>query len=133
MNGNKIFVDTNIILYLLNGDETLAELLNGKQLYISFITQLELLSYQKNSRKDIKIIQEFIEHCIIIDINEEIKDIVIDLKRKQQFKLPDGIIIATALYLDLPLITADQDFKNWIHLILSFTSDNKFFRKVVSE
>ena len=110
MNGNKIFVDTNIILYLLNGDETLAELLDGKQLYISFITQLELLSYPKNSRKDIRIIQEFIEQCIIIDINEEIKDIVIDLKRKQQFKLPDGIIIATALYLDLPLITADQDF-----------------------
>jgi len=82
MNGNKIFVDTNIILYLLNGDETLAELLNGKQLYISFITQLELLSYQKNSRKDIKIIQEFIEHCIIIDINEEIKDIVIDLEKE---------------------------------------------------
>ncbi|MCK9400676.1 MAG: type II toxin-antitoxin system VapC family toxin [Bacteroidales bacterium] len=120
MNGNKIFVDTNIILYLLNGDETLAELLNGKQLYISFITQLELLSYPKNSRKDIKIIQEFIEQCIIIDINEEIKDIVIDLKKKQQFKLPDGIIIATALYLDLPLITADQDFKKLDKLNLIF-------------
>ncbi|WP_218648158.1 PIN domain-containing protein [Winogradskyella forsetii] len=26
-------------------------------------------------------------------------------------KLLDGIIIATALYLDLPLITADSDFK----------------------
>jgi hypothetical protein len=38
MNGNKIFVDTNIILYLLSGDKTLAELLDRKQLYISFIT-----------------------------------------------------------------------------------------------
>lgn len=26
MNGNKLFLDTNIILYLLNEDETLAEL-----------------------------------------------------------------------------------------------------------
>lgn len=38
MNGSKLFLDTNIILYLLDGDETLAELLNGKQLYISIIT-----------------------------------------------------------------------------------------------
>jgi len=28
MSGNKLFLDTNIILYLLNGDLTLAELLN---------------------------------------------------------------------------------------------------------
>ena len=27
------------------------------------------------------------------------------------FKLPDGIIIATAIYLDLPLVSADQEFK----------------------
>jgi len=30
MNGNKLFFDTNIVLYLLNGDQTLAELLNNK-------------------------------------------------------------------------------------------------------
>lgn len=51
MNGNKVFVDTNIILYLLGGDSTIAELLNGKQIYISFITQLELLSYSKGTKK----------------------------------------------------------------------------------
>jgi len=110
MNGNKIFVDTNIILYLLGGDKTLAEVLNGKQLYISFITQLELLGYSKNSKKDLKVIHEFLNHCIVIDINDEIKDIVIDLRRKHNFKHPDSIIISTAIYLDLPLITADLDF-----------------------
>jgi predicted nucleic acid-binding protein len=54
MNGNKVFVDTNIILYLFGGDKTIAELLNGKQIYISFITQLELLSYSKNTKNDFK-------------------------------------------------------------------------------
>jgi predicted nucleic acid-binding protein len=111
MNGNNIFVDTNIILYLLNGDKTLAELLQGKMIYISFITELELLSFHRNTKKDIRIIREFLDHCIIIDINREIKELVIDLKKKLNFKLPDGIIISTALYLDMPLITADQDFK----------------------
>ena len=42
MNGNKLFLDSNIVLYLLAGDQTLAELLDRKQLYISFATSLEL-------------------------------------------------------------------------------------------
>lgn len=32
MNGSKVFVDTNIILYLLGGDKTIAELLDAKQI-----------------------------------------------------------------------------------------------------
>ncbi len=36
MSGRKLFLDTSIILYLLYGDETLAELLYMKQLYIPF-------------------------------------------------------------------------------------------------
>jgi predicted nucleic acid-binding protein len=120
MNGNKIFADTNVILYLLGGDATIAELLNGKQVYISFITQLELLSYSRSNKKDLKILQEFIDQCVIIDINEEIKEMVIELKQKYCLKLPDGIIIATALYLDLPLITADHDFKKAEQLNLIF-------------
>ncbi len=120
MNGNKVFVDTNIILYLLAGDKTIAELLNGKQIYLSFITQLELLGYSKNSKKDLKIIKELIDQCVIIDVNDEIKEMVIDLKRKYRLKLPDGIIIATAIYLDLPLITADQEFKKAEQLNLIF-------------
>lgn len=120
MNGNKVFVDTNIILFLLIGDKTIAELLNAKQIYISLITQLELLGYSKNTRKDLKIIQELIDQCVVIDINDEIKDMVINLKRKYHLKLPDGIIIATAIYLDLPLITADQEFKKVEQLNLIF-------------
>lgn len=46
MNGNKLLLDTNTILYLLNGDETLADFLEQKELYISVITELELLSYK---------------------------------------------------------------------------------------
>jgi predicted nucleic acid-binding protein len=49
MSGNKLFVDTNIFLYLLDGDNTVADVLSGNQIYISFITELELLSFHKLS------------------------------------------------------------------------------------
>lgn len=111
MSGNKIFLDTNIILYLLGGDETIAELLNGKQFYISFITQLELLGYSDLNNKQEEIIKDLLHNCVILDINDEIKAKVIHLRKIWKLKLPDRIIIASSLYLNLPLITADEDFK----------------------
>lgn len=46
MNGIDLqaFCDTNIAIYLLSGDEHLAELLQGMDTKLSFITELELLS-----------------------------------------------------------------------------------------
>ena len=111
MNGNKLFVDTNIVLYLLSGDSTLAELLDGKQLYISFVTQLELLGYKGISGKEKKLVEDFISQCVVIDINNRIKSEVIRIKQSYSVKLPDSIIMSSAIYLDLPLITADTDFK----------------------
>jgi predicted nucleic acid-binding protein len=118
MNGNKLFLDTNIILYLLNGDETLAEFLNGKQLYISVITELELLAYKGITEQEEKVILDFISQCKIINITSVVKEETIRIRKAYNTKLPDSIIIATALYLDLPLITADIDFKQVDELIL---------------
>jgi predicted nucleic acid-binding protein len=38
-------LDTNIVLYLLSGDKTIADFLNKKQGYVSVITELELIGY----------------------------------------------------------------------------------------
>lgn len=82
-----------------------------KQNYISFITQLELLSFSELSNKQLKGIQELLNECVIIDLNAEIKNLTVDFRKRFKLKLPDCIIAATAYYLDLPLITADSDFK----------------------
>ena len=44
MSGKSVLVDTNILIYLLKGDRTAAELLSEKELYISFVSQIELSS-----------------------------------------------------------------------------------------
>lgn len=111
MNGNSIFLDTNIVLYLLYGDKTLIPLLQNKQLVVSFITQLELLSYKGISGQDQLKIKEFLSECIIVDINTQIKEITIDIRIKTSLKLPDCIIIASSLYLNIPIISADKQFK----------------------
>ncbi len=111
MSGNSLFIDTNIALYLLNQDDTIAELLDGQDVYISFITELELLGYKKLTDTDRKRIESFISDCIVIDINEEIKRNVIPLRNAYSIKLPDAIVASTAIYLGLPLVTADKGFQ----------------------
>lgn len=73
MSGNKIFIDTNIVVYLLNGDDTLATFLQGQTVYVSFITQLELLGHQGLSNDEEKKIENFLENCVVIDINPSSK------------------------------------------------------------
>jgi predicted nucleic acid-binding protein len=111
MNGTNILLDTNIVLYLLNGEETLIPLLDEKNLFLSFITQLELLGNRHINTGDILKIKQFISECTVIDITPAIKELVITIRQKYNVKLPDSIILATSLWLNMPLITADQDFK----------------------
>ena len=111
MNGNSLLLDSNIVLYLLNGEETLIPLLEDKQLYLSFITQLELLSFPGISEKEINKIKSFIDECIIIEMSSTIKDYTIKLRKKHKLKLPDSIIAASSLYINVPFVTADNDFK----------------------
>lgn len=110
MSGDKLFLDTNIIIYLLDGDETLSEVLQGKTVYISFITQLELLSHKGISTKESDRIRAFLGECIIIDVNESIKEKIITIRKLYNLRLPDSIVAGTALYHGIPLISADKDF-----------------------
>ena len=51
-------------MYLLNGDTTIAEILDGQDVYISFITELELLGFQDLKQQDLPLIEEFLSNCI---------------------------------------------------------------------
>jgi predicted nucleic acid-binding protein len=75
MIGNNILVDTNIILYLLSGDQTVADFLNKKHVFVSFITELELLGYVGIEPDERAIVEGLLADCSIIDINSEIKKV----------------------------------------------------------
>lgn len=120
MSGTNLFVDTNILLYLLNGDKIVTELLNSKKIFVSFITEIELLSFKKLSTQEIKIIRQLLSDCTLIDMNEEIKLKTIEFKLNYNLKIPDAIIGATSFYLKIPLVTADKQFKRVENIDLIF-------------
>jgi predicted nucleic acid-binding protein len=110
MNGNELFIDTNIVLYLLNGDKTIANILDGKSIYISFITELELLGFKGLPSEQIPIIEDFLGDVNILGIDSETKSIVISLRKKYSIKLPDAIIAASSIKQGLSTLTADKGF-----------------------
>ena len=91
MSGDKFCIDTNTVLYILGGDQTLADFLFEKQLYISIITELELLSYKNITTKEQKQISAFLDDLIIVNINNEIKKSAIELKKSSN--LPSRLTV----------------------------------------
>jgi len=111
MSGGDFLLDTNIVLYLLSGEKKIAEVINHAQWHISFISELELLSFSSITSTEKEAIKKFIGRCRIIDINREIKELAIQVRKSTKLPLPDSIIGATAIYMEMPLFTADKDFK----------------------
>lgn len=112
MNGNRYLIDTNIAIYLLGGDQKVAEILDQSQVFVSFISELELLSFEQEDNSDTAILREFLNDVMIIDINKKIKDYTIEIRKERKLKLPDAIIAGTAKFLNIPLMTADDQFRN---------------------
>ncbi len=111
MNGINVLTDTNIIIFLTNGNNDVANLLSDKKICISEITELECLSYKELKNEDLKILKNLFEEIVILKLNDDIKKFTILLKRKYSLKLPDAIIAATSIVFNYPLITADKKFR----------------------
>jgi len=110
----KYLIDTNVLIdaQMRNlpeqGLRFLAEVIN-KDFTVSFITYIEFLGYKDATRAT----EEFIALADVIEINKNIIQTCINLRRTGTIKLPDAIIAATAIVFDLILVTRNtEDFKN---------------------
>ncbi|MEI6334188.1 MAG: type II toxin-antitoxin system VapC family toxin [Methylococcaceae bacterium] len=101
----NIVLDTNAVLYFLGG--RLRDPLPQAHLYISVITEIELLSYPLLSSENESEIYGFLDDVTIVDLSTAIKQETIKLRRQYRFKLPDAIIVATARHLKAELLTND--------------------------
>ena len=110
MSGTNYVVDSNILLYILEGNTSIDPYLDYAY-FISVISEIELLGWHKIQPDDIKRIKKILDNCTHVELLPVIKNIAIDIKQHHKIKLPDAIIAATAIYLDMPLLTADRGFE----------------------
>ena len=112
MSGNRLALDTNIVLGFLAGRADTTSYLNGHpeaDLYVSTVTRMELLSFPAITPEEEQAVNAFLDCVTVIPLDNRIEDIAIRLRRAARSKLPDAIIAATAIRLDAALVTHDID------------------------
>ena len=111
MSGNKYLLDTNIVLHVLGGNQQLIKFLTGVDLFVSVITEIELLAYPSLSQAGLSAINQFLGELEIIGLNNAVKNATIDIRKTSGLKLPDAIIAATAFANGYTLLTSDKAFQ----------------------
>lgn len=109
---NIICIDTNIAIEVLSWKQIYSETLLGKKVVISVVSELELLGYPKLTKEDEQKVNVFLKKCEIVQITDKIKYLTIFFRRNFTIKLPDAVILATAVWYWYAFLTNDKDLKN---------------------
>ncbi len=117
MNGSRYFLDTNCIINLLNGssDNLIEVFKKAEWIGTSIISVLEYLSFANISNEDKKIFTSFISRIDVVDLNHKnVKLIskIIKIRQNSKIKLPDAIIVASAIDSNSLLMTRDKELLN---------------------
>ena len=73
----------------------------------SVITEIELLSFPALTTEDMEIISSYLSNIALINLTPAIKQKTISLRRTYRIKLPDAIIVASAIEAGATLLTND--------------------------
>lgn len=103
----KILLDTNAVVYFLEGVEGFEAIGDFKTFYYSFITEIELLSYGDEERRQ-KILA-FLKNGKRITINYKLIAHTIEIRKQYRLKVPDAIIVASAKSISADLYTSDEE------------------------
>lgn len=109
-------LDTNAIIYYLKGDVNVSLVIEkafqgASPLYVSVVTELELLSFSSNTPREIVLIEQLLSVVSIISLDSRLARLAAMLRRKYHLKTPDSIIAATSLFTGTILLTRNtRDF-----------------------
>ncbi len=114
----KYLLDTNAVINFLGAsmpDHSMKVMNNivDRDSIISIITKMETLGFNFKSKDEQFTMEYFVEGSTVLQINNDIVNKTIDIRKTKKLKLPDAIIAATALVYDITLITRNtSDFED---------------------
>ncbi len=111
----NLLIDTDILIDVSRGIPTAINRLkleaNTSTLAISSITQMELIVGCRN-KTELQNLEKFLRRYLIIKVNELITDKAIELLSQYRLShgllIPDGLIAATAIVNNTPLLSKNQ-------------------------
>jgi predicted nucleic acid-binding protein len=104
----KYLLDTNAVIYALNE----GFLFPAGDYLISVISEIELFSYSKLTKDEEEALADALSNFSSIELTKRIKDKTIEIRKIRKLKLPDCIIVATAIVNEAILVTSDKQLLN---------------------
>jgi hypothetical protein len=108
----RLLLDTNAVVSLLRGHgELLAAVRQAQWVGVSIITEIEFLAFPNLPQQDIALFSSFLDRVSIVDLAHHqtaLRDQIIDLRRNLRLRLPDAVIVASAIFHEAGLVTADR-------------------------
>jgi len=110
-------LDTNAIIYYLDEEPTVVPLLEpilgqDMAIFVSVVTELELLSHPGLTEEDMAAIQQLLTSVIIFPLESRLAQLAGALRRQYHLKTPDSVVAATALLTHTTLVTRNiRDFQ----------------------
>ncbi len=107
-------LDTNVMILFSKGDVGVVNTLLAvlESLIISRITYIEFLADKRLTEEEAGRAKQFlIEQFSIVDIGEEVGDTAIEIRKRGALKLPDALVVATAMVLGQKLCTLDSTIR----------------------
>lgn len=108
MKGDKLLVDTNIIIHIFEGHPRVLEALYERTLVVSVLTRMELYAVPGITPERSHWVDDFLAHCEIIPLLRPIQDEAVRLRRTYKVEMVDAIIVATAIVKGVPFVSADK-------------------------
>lgn len=123
---NDVIIDTNVVIWYFTltaipsnaGQEAVSRAFDTGSIFVSSITIVELIYLVEKGRISADVLASLMtglddpsSAIRMVGLDREIADSVADIPRAIVPDMPDRIIAATALNLDLPLITSDTDIR----------------------
>lgn len=110
----KYLVDSNILIYHLNGEEIATNFLfsSKSDCYLSWITYIEVLSFSFSAENEKNVIA-LLDDFNILGIDGDIARQAVKNRKIKKIKIADNIIASTAQVHNLTLVTRNiSDFKS---------------------
>ncbi len=112
MNGTgRYLIDTNILIYFLQGDEVVISFLKDipdKELCISLINKIEVLAFPDLSENEEVEIKHFLLNFVTLNIDDQVAEETIRIRKMYKLKLGDALISATSIMHDAVLVSRNE-------------------------
>ncbi len=122
MNGRNYLFDTNALIELFKGNQTLMQLYKQiDNVALSVISQIEYLSFPSMTKEDLSLFEDFADNSVIFDLIKKDKALIkltSELRKKYSIRLPDALIASQAILNNYILVSSDKGFKKITELTL---------------